>query len=206
LRVPADEIEAVVLDRLQRLLTDGGRLFELLGLAGADPGEVSRVLVRAREAARRFSEKHAERIPLVRSLIERIVVDRLELQIAVSRSDLRSMLQIEANAEEQDETSLTIALPIKLKRSQRTSRLIIVGDGPQLQRAADPALVRLIVRAHAWLAQLTTGQACRLRDIALLEKVTSSYVARVLHVASLSPDIVESILVGQQPANSPPTG
>jgi hypothetical protein len=46
---------------------------------------------------------------------------------------------------------------------------------------------------------LTTREAAGLRTIAEAEKVTSSYIARVLHLAFLAPDIAEAVLDGRQP-------
>ena len=86
-----------------------------------------------------------------------------------------------------------------MKRSRRGTRVIVLGDGPQMQRSADPALVKMMVRAHSWLARLTSGEATALCEIARAERVTSSYVARVVHLACLAPDIVEAVLEGRQP-------
>jgi site-specific DNA recombinase len=198
LRVPAHKIEALVVDRVQRLLIDEARLFEVLELAGCKPAQAERVLAQARKAASGISER-AERDRLIRALIERIVIGETELRIIISRSGLEAALQIVAARRAEDVAPFTIAVPMKMKRCGGASRLIIAGDGPPLQRAPDPALVRAIVRAHRWRTQLTTGQARGLSDIAEAEKITSSYVARVLRLAFLAPDIVEAILDGQQP-------
>ena len=47
---------------------------------------------------------------------------------------------------------------------------------------------------------LEDGTYCTIAEIAAAEKIMSSYVARVLRLTLLAPDMVEVILKGRQPA------
>jgi hypothetical protein len=47
---------------------------------------------------------------------------------------------------------------------------------------------------------METGVCATVEEIATAEKINTSYVGRVLRLALLAPDIVESILDGRQPA------
>ena len=57
----------------------------------------------------------------------------------------------------------------------------------------DPGLCRLIAQAHSWFGQLTSGEACTVREIARREQINEHEITRVLHLAFLSPRIVEDI-------------
>ena len=62
----------------------------------------------------------------------------------------------------------------------------------------DPDLCRLIAQAHLWFDQLASGEACTAREIAGREKINEHEITRVLHLAFLSPRIVEDIFKGRQ--------
>jgi hypothetical protein len=63
----------------------------------------------------------------------------------------------------------------------------------------DSKIVAIIAKAHKWFAQLSSGKSESVQAIARQEKVTSSYVTRVIHLAFLAPDIVQGIIKGEHP-------
>jgi hypothetical protein len=68
---------------------------------------------------------------------------------------------------------------------------------------ATPELIRpssrRIVRARQWFEQVATGQAQSFAEIARTEGIVRRYVANLIPLAFLAPDIVASILSGTQP-------
>ena len=60
-------------------------------------------------------------------------------------------------------------------------------------------MVKALARAHSWVARLLSGQASSIRAIAQAERLTGRYVARIIPLAFLAPDITEAILEGSQP-------
>jgi hypothetical protein len=60
-------------------------------------------------------------------------------------------------------------------------------------------LVKALARAHSWAASLLSGQASSIRAIAQAERLTERYVARIIPLAFLAPEITEAILGGAQP-------
>jgi hypothetical protein len=65
--------------------------------------------------------------------------------------------------------------------------------------AADIA-IKLIVRAHHLKEKLRASPETRIADLAMQEKLSPSYVARLLRLTLLAPDITRAILEGRQPA------
>ncbi|MGD0279670.1 MAG: hypothetical protein ABSC11_10225 [Smithella sp.] len=59
----------------------------------------------------------------------------------------------------------------------------------------------LKIKAHKWFNDLATGRMKNMAEIALSEGVDKSYVSRVVNLAFLAPDIIESIIDGHQPAD-----
>ena len=63
----------------------------------------------------------------------------------------------------------------------------------------DPALVRAIVRARQWFELVGSGEAQSFAEMARAEGIGRRYVANLIPLAFLAPDIVASILPGTQP-------
>ncbi|MBX6329464.1 MAG: hypothetical protein IRY89_12910 [Pseudolabrys sp.] len=81
-------------------------------------------------------------------------------------------------------------------------KLVIVPDGLETsapQPAFDPVLINALVRAHRWRRQIESGEFRSASELAAHEKITDSYVARMLCLTLLAPDITQAILEGRQP-------
>jgi hypothetical protein len=61
----------------------------------------------------------------------------------------------------------------------------------------DGTLVKALARAHRWQGMLEGGAYGSIEELARAEKVNPSYLARVLRLTLLAPEIVESILDGR---------
>jgi site-specific DNA recombinase len=100
-----------------------------------------------------------------------------------------------------DSASLTMTRFIKMEMKRRgvEIRLVIEGEAARAQRP-DPALLKAIARGHQWFKELASGRAASVREIAKREGVYYSYVKRLIPLALLAPEIVQSICDGSQPA------
>jgi hypothetical protein len=61
----------------------------------------------------------------------------------------------------------------------------------------DGTLVKALARAHRWQGMLEGGEYGSIEELAKAECITPSYLARLLRLTLLAPDIVESILDGR---------
>jgi len=66
------------------------------------------------------------------------------------------------------------------------------------EREPDPKLVKAIVRAHAWLADLTNGHFSSVEELAATAKLHPKVIRQALRLAFLSPKITSGILAGDQ--------
>lgn len=110
----------------------------------------------------------------------------------------RPSLEITGQAERLgiSDGSVVIIAPIRLKR-RSGRRLVQMQAAPESSRPWDKQKTPLqvaLMRAHRWLAMLEDGEAASLSDIARREGTDVSYVARVLNLTTLAPEIVEAIL------------
>ncbi len=96
---------------------------------------------------------------------------------------------------------ITLHIPIALKkRSGR--KLILSQDGKALSPSPakpDDTIVAALVKAYKWQRMLDMGKASCLQDIAEREAITPTYIARILRLNLLAPDIKEAILDGCLP-------
>jgi hypothetical protein len=96
---------------------------------------------------------------------------------------------------------LSIRIPMMLRR-RGGRKLVIVPDGIEAcvpQPAFDVVLINALVRAHRWRRQIESGKFRSASELAAHEKITDSFVARMLCLTLLAPDITQAILEGRQP-------
>jgi hypothetical protein len=103
-----------------------------------------------------------------------------------------------------DGRTVTVRVPISIRR-RGGRKLVLAPDGTNVttapvRRHIDNAMVKAIARAFRWREMLENGTYATIAEIANAEKINETYVGRVLRLTLLSPDIVEVILGGRQPA------
>jgi hypothetical protein len=94
---------------------------------------------------------------------------------------------------------LTRLVPLQLRRRGFELRLVIHGKHCAAAKP-DPALLITIARARAWFEQLRSGEVRSTSELATRLGVHRRQVNYLLPLAFLSPDIVEIIIAGRQPA------
>jgi hypothetical protein len=104
-----------------------------------------------------------------------------------------------------DGSTITVFLPMAWRR--RGGRKVIVApqgcDDWAPPPKIDDALVKALARAHRWRRMLESGEYGTLAELADAERISRSYVSRILRLTLLAPDIVERILDGRPMAGLP---
>jgi len=90
---------------------------------------------------------------------------------------------------------------VRLSRTGRAIRLVQEDGRAATGAAPDPALLRLLVTARRWWDELAQGQ-CDIAALARREKVSASWMTRVVRLAFLSPSVTEAILSGRTRAGT----
>lgn len=99
---------------------------------------------------------------------------------------------------------LTVHVPMTFRR--RGGRKIIVApDGSAIAAAAprsnmDNVLVKALARGFRWRKLLDNGTYSTIKELAAKERGDVTYIAEVLRLTLLAPDLVEIILDGRQPS------
>ena len=72
----------------------------------------------------------------------------------------------------------------------------------QSAKTPNAVVVKAIARASIWFEQLATGKSRSMAEIAVRENITDNYVSNLIHLAWLSPDIVDRVLEGDPAATA----
>jgi hypothetical protein len=98
-----------------------------------------------------------------------------------------------------DGSTLVVRIPMRFQRHGGRKR-IVAPDGNELAPTSKPqpdgTLVKALARAWRWQRMLDEGRFASVRELGEAERVSLSYVSRILRLTLLAPDIVERILDG----------
>ena len=94
--------------------------------------------------------------------------------------------------------TITVHVPFRIvKRGGRKE--MVLPPAATARRNMDDTLVKALARAFRWKRMLDSGDFSTINDLAQRERIAAPYLARVMRLSSLAPDIVDAILNGRQP-------
>ena len=184
-RLPAQEIEQIVILAIRRMLNDRDAVTTALQEAG--------IPVQQLDVAGCAIKSDKETTELLSKVLTRVDLRQDGLRIILS---LASLLPPDIHSN----TPITISrdIPIQMKRRGVEMQLVIDGAGPVRM---DSTLIKALARAHAWYDDLISGREKSLVAIASREGSSKSYVRYVMKLVFLAPDVIEAIIAGQQPVD-----
>ena len=96
--------------------------------------------------------------------------------------------------------TVTLHVPFRVvKRGGRKEMQMPEGATPS--RRTDNTLVKALARAFRWKRLLDSGEFASISELAEREGIAFTYMARLMRLSLLAPEIVEAIMDGRQPAN-----
>ena len=102
-----------------------------------------------------------------------------------------------------DDQGISVNVPLTLKKRGGRREVILpqafASDNP-MHPSHQEALVIAIARAHRWQKLLDEGKFESISDLAREIGLDVSFAARLLRLTLLAPDIIEAILVGEEPS------
>ncbi len=197
-RLPARQIEAIVLDKVREVLlesTDVMNLPDNTVLTAAIAGQLhSKTQTLLNELQNSSPEALKD---ILRPIIRHVQVKHHQISITMDLAALQRALNIPVA--DRAPIEHTVTLPLEIKRRGVEMKLII--PGKQLEPASNQNndLFKLVARAHTWFKDITSGKITNIQDIARRETIDLGDVSRILPLAFLAPDIVEAIAKNKQP-------
>ena len=203
-RLPAYEIESLVLVRLRALLQSDHEVMDQLGLPTDTPALTQQLVTAPRNLSGQWLSASPGKIhESVRRVIKRVVVHQEKVELYVSRPELRDVLVKDRSTSSsrcRGDDLFLLETMAKLKRCGGEVRLVLPPNSKgEIPGRAAPALLKAIARADDWRERIMSGSAQDQRSIAQQTGLDECYVGRVLECTFLALDIVEAILDGRQP-------
>ena len=96
--------------------------------------------------------------------------------------------------------TVTIHVPFRVvKRGGR--KAMVLPEGAAQARKTDNTLVKALARAFRWKRMLESGEFASISELAEKEGIAFTYMARLMRLSLLSPELVDAVMDGHQPAN-----
>ena len=205
-RIPAGNLENLVISELRTFLADQGAILDAIGDQLADGAAQNRLIKRGRQIAEELGMLAPDQIrAMLMAFVSRVDITPDRVEIAIRRRPLAELLGAQlleptrqgAKSDTESDDILTLKVKARLQRVGREMRMLVENSDDQTR--ADPGLLRIIARAHDIQARLMQNTDLTVHAIAHQERVSANYIYRLLRLPSLAPDIVTSIINGKNP-------
>jgi hypothetical protein len=195
-RLPAPEIERIIVGEVARLLGDRSAIVSALTEAGVTATHIPAALDAGRVLLDRLKSE-AQPDEILASVLHRVELRQAAVFITIGLTPLLSTNGVSTHS--MPVPSISRELPIQLRRRGVEMRLVIESPGSSPSRQ-DLVLLKAIARASRWFEALATRQARSVAELAEREGVNERYIRGLLHLAFLAPEVVEAIAQGNQPS------
>jgi site-specific DNA recombinase len=198
-RLPAQEVEELVLSQLATLLQSAPRILDLLQPHSLDMTETQHVA----KVAREYLASQEKVCNDLRSIVTRIIVRQQKIELRLSK---QALLKAFLTPQQSDEIASTqtasedliiLEADAQLQRCGGEIRLLLA-DAEQNRARPVPSLVRAVARANDWMDRILQGEIPNQRALARETGFDERYISRIIPLAFLAPDITEAILEGRQ--------
>ena len=207
LRISAKTIEGSVIKRLMQCLQTPKELLEVFSHIKLSAKKQGTIIQNAKSFVKTWEDlTPSKKIDYLRIIIRKIEVGCEGINITFSRAGMsQCFLNERPNNEKwkkKIDDGFVISIPTKLKRCGHETKLII---GDEFTNETNPtttlALQSALKKALTWNQALITGQVLNMKMLAKQEKITQRYIAHLIKLAFLAPDIIEAIIKGDIPKN-----
>jgi len=208
-RIPAHDIENLVVSRLKSFLNSGNEVLDALELPPKESLNQEALIVTAKAwSARLTATAQPDLREFLLSVVSKATVCEESVDILIDRSNLYSVLMgIAPSIPRASKRSamrkgelVQLSVDAHLRRHGREMKLILPASSPHQRPVQFNApLIKAIAHGYRWYESLTSGKVDSLQSLALEAGVNRRYISRIIRCVLLAPDIVDLILEGRQP-------
>ena len=198
MRVPAGDLETLVLSRLRQFLTSSEEIGSALAALSLDAMQIEAAMARASEIADNcVQDRPAIAAQIVGNIVERIEVSETLTTLMMKRDALASELGvIPLKVSTESATTITLRIEATLRRAGRGKRLVL---GNAIADQRNDALINLVARALTTRERLLSGEVESVQQMSEGSGRSREQTTRLIRLSYLAPDIVRAILDGHQP-------
>jgi site-specific DNA recombinase len=204
-RIPAGNLEGLVINRTRTFLADPGAVLDAIDNESHSGSGCSQLIERGREIAEDLGNQAPDTVKaMLVTLLCRVENQSDRVDIKLSRCRLTQLLagSIDLTMQHHGQPNapgdmLRLTVPVGLKRVGREMRMLV--ENADDQTPADPSLLRILARAHHIQARLIQNPKLTVHDIACEERVSAAYLYTLLRLPWLAPDITTAIINARKP-------
>lgn len=201
-RISANTIEDAVTKRLIDFFQTPKELLEIFSHLKLNATKQKTLIYEAKTFIKNWKNLAiSKKINQLNIIIQKIQVGCEGINITLSRAGMtKCLLSENFDNEKYKNHEYIIVIPAKLKRCSHETKLII-GEKYTDKTNSNSVLAiqNALKKALIWNQVLITGQVSGMKALAKQEKVTQRYIAHLIQLAFLAPDIIETILKGNIP-------
>ncbi|MGN6821053.1 MAG: recombinase family protein [Sphingomonas sp.] len=187
LRIPAGDLEGIVVDALTEFLKDQARVHDAIAAADPTAQQIQAMISTAANMAEALISERSGSV--LTTLVERVTVGDATTEVSVNPATLSPCSAISL-------PSVSISVATKLDRVGREMKLIVPAANC---RVPDPALVKLIVKAFAAREAVEQNPKATIAELAEAQGHKREYFGVLLRLSYMAPSIQSAILAGDQP-------
>jgi DNA invertase Pin-like site-specific DNA recombinase len=200
-RLPAGNLENIVIDRLRKFLSSRRELLDTIDDDHFGRTGHTHLIQRAGQTAEALGQTPQQNRTIVGALVRRVQIVAESVEIDVSLDRLAALLCSESGqpslVQPTSDHVVTLTAPVQLTRVGREMKLLV--DDSDDNRSPDMGLLRIVARAHDVQRRLAEDPTRTVHDIAREDRITSDYLYILLRLRWLAPDITTAIVNGRQP-------
>jgi hypothetical protein len=198
-RLPAREIEAVVLQALREILRDPPRLSQILEQDELPPEHLHRLVEKAAATADELEWPGSQRQrALIMALVGSVKLHPESIRLGINRAGLSVMVADSGLSLRLTDSLVEIAKAIQLKR-RGTEVKLVLQSATLLRTRPDQKVILAVAEAHLWVEELAARGTPSIRALARRYGRDPGEVCRTLPLAFLAPDLTDAMLKGDHP-------
>jgi site-specific DNA recombinase len=196
LRVPAGDIEALVLDRLRAFFSSRTDIGDALAPLDLDAYALDAALRKALKLSERWlAMPPVELKSLVQEIVDRITVGADRIEIQLSRAKIAAALQVGERGQRPDLDPVVLSIEAKVRRAGKGKRLVIANGA---ETEVNAGLVELIKEAFTIRNQFLSGSHDSIEAMSGRLGMNKGRLTSLVRLSYLGPEIVRALLAGSQ--------
>jgi hypothetical protein len=196
MRVPAGDIEALVLDRLRALFSSRTDVGDALATLDLEARAIDAALRNAFTLSKRWlAMPPVEMKSLVLDIVERVTIAANRIDIWVNRAKIAAAPEAGGRSHRPDLDPVVLSIEAKLRRAGKGKRLVI-GNGAETE--VNAGLVELIKEAFAIRNQFLSGSHDSIEAMSGRLGMNKGRLTSLVRLSYLGPEIVRALLAGSQ--------
>jgi site-specific DNA recombinase len=196
MRIPAGDIEALVLDRLRTFFSSKTDIGDAIAPLDLEARAFDAALRNAFTLSKRWlAMPPVEMKSLVRDTVERVTIAANRIDIWLNRAKIAAALEAGEGSQRPDIDPITLSIEAKLRRVGKGKRLVIANGA---EAEVNAGLVELIKDAFTIRIQLLSGSDDSIEAMSGRLGMNKCRLTSLVRLSYLGPEIVRALLADNQ--------